>query len=204
MPRGFRGLELILIGIMAAVGAIAWELSALLVAAETHVGHEEAVVHNAVATVVVILGVLLAAVGTRLILRSRFEAPEGYALLVASSAMFADGILHLEVVGEHLQILPYAIFFVAAGGTQLALGFGLLRARPLVYLVSSLVTIMLIVIFFVARFVALPFSEGVESFEAIGLLSKALEFAALSAVVFLLARWRDLRAEVGGRKPSGG
>src|SRR3990172_9945701 len=134
------GLELVLVGLVIALGAVTWDLSYVLgQPAEHHHGDEAAVIaHNTVATIVVIVGVVLAAVGARMLLLGKPASRDAYALFAASSLMLADGILHFYVVSEHLSILSFAVFFVVAGAVQLVLGFGLFRAKPLVYLLSVL------------------------------------------------------------------
>ncbi|MEK6851337.1 MAG: hypothetical protein AABY30_02235, partial [Candidatus Thermoplasmatota archaeon] len=116
-------------------------------------------------------------------------------LFVASTLMFADGVLHFFVVSEHLSILPFAVFFVAAGAVQIGLGFGLFKPRPFVYLVSAVLTVGLIGLFFLSRAVTLPYADGPEEYEVLGLVSKALEFATIAALGILLYRWRaDVKA----------
>ena len=192
------GFELLIVGLFIALGAVTWDLSYVLSQAEPDHPHDDGVImaHNAAATVVVILGVVLATMGARLLLLGKPASRQSYWLFAASTLMFADGILHFYVVSEHLSILPFAVFFVAAGAVQLGLGFGLFRARPLVYLLSVLVTIGLIAVFFVSRVATVPFAEGPEEFEVIGILSKILEGATLVALGVLLYRWRtSARAE---------
>ena len=192
VARSKMGWILVFAGLLIAVIAVAWELGVVLgQPVAEHAGHEPAVaVHSAAATAAVVIGVLLATVGARAILLQRAATPEATALFAASTLLFADGILHLDLVGEHLSTLPFAVFFMAAGAVQLVLGFALFRGRPLVYLLSILVTVGLIGLFFLSRLVAVPFAEGPEGIEALGVLSKAVEFGALVALGFLLYRWR--------------
>lgn len=196
------GLELVLVGLFVALGAVTWDLSYVLSVQEPGHPHEEGAVlaHNAAATAVVVVGVVLAALGARMLLLGKPATRNAFLLFLASTLMFADGILHFYVVSEHLAILPFAAFFVAAGAVQLGLGFGLFKARPIVYYLSVLVTIGLIVLFFASRSFTLPFSEGPEGFEAIGIVSKALEFVTLGALGLLLYRWRS-EAKAGAAAP---
>jgi hypothetical protein len=186
------GLELVLVGLFIALGAVAWDLSYVAGMPEPGGSQNQAevVAHNTAATVVLVLGVVLAALGSRMLLLERPATRQAYALFAASTLMFADGILHFFVVSEHLSILPFAVFFVAAGAIQIALGFGLFKPRPYVYLLSAVVTIGFIGLFLLSRTVALPFSEGPEEYEALGLLSKALEGVTIVALVVLLYLWR--------------
>ena len=187
------GHILVVAGLILALSAVAWELSVVLAQpVGEHAGHEPAIAaHSAAATAVVVVGILLATLGARAaIFRTKPASPEASALFVASALLFADGILHLDLVGEHLSILPFALVFVAAGALQIVLGFALFRARPFVLVPSVLVTLGLIVLFFVSRVTTVPFAEGPEEFEAVGALSKALEFGVLAALGFLLYRWR--------------
>jgi len=149
------------------------------------------VAHNTVATVVVVLGVVLAAFGARMLLMDRPATKQAVALFGASTLMLADGVLHFYVVSEHLSIHWFAVFFVAAGAAQLVLGFGLFRAKPLVYVISVLVLIGLVVLFFVTRVVPPPGAAEPEAYEPVGIVSKALEFAALGALGYLVYRWRS-------------
>jgi len=192
MVRRRLGLELVLVGLLIALGAVAWDLSFVLgQPAEHHDQHESAILaHNAAATVVVILGVVLAIVGARMLIVGKPAARQAYGLFAASSLMFADGVLHFYVVSEHLSILPFALFFVAAGAVQVGLGFGLFKARPRIYVLSVLVTIVLFVVFFLARAFTFPFAQGPEEFEVLGTLSKVLEAIALVALGLLLYWWR--------------
>lgn len=146
--------------------------------------------HNGAATVVVILGVGLATFGARMRIAERPVGPQAYTLLAASTLMFADGVLHFYAVSEHLSILPFALFFVAAGAVQIGLGFGLFKARPRVYLLSVVVTVGLILLFLLSRSVTLPFAAGPEGFEALGVISKVLEVVTLVALGILIYRWR--------------
>ncbi len=175
------GFEVLLVGLFIAFGAVAWDLDS--VASGGAVGMGAA--HSLAATIVVILGVVLAVLGARMLLLERPNRV-AYALFAASSLMFADGILHFYVVADHLAIAPYAVFFVLAGAVQIALGFGLFRERPLVYGFSALVTVGLIALFFAARGTTLPFGTGPEEWEASGVLSKVLEGATLGALVALI------------------
>ncbi len=191
MPKRL-GLELVLVGLVIALGAVTWDLSYVLgQPAESHDEEAAVIAHNTVATVVVIVGVVLAAVGARMLLLGKPAGREAYALFAASSLMLADGILHFYVVSEHLSILSFAVFFVVAGAVQLVLGFGLFRAKPLVYLISIAVLIGLVVVFFVTRVVAPPGLAEPEHFEPIGVVSKVLEFVALGALGYLVYRWRS-------------
>ena len=192
MLRKRLGLELVLVGLVIALGAVTWDLSYVLgQPAEHHHGDEAAVIaHNTVATIVVIVGVVLAAVGARMLLLGKPASRDAYALFAASSLMLADGILHFYVVSEHLSILSFAVFFVVAGAVQLVLGFGLFRAKPLVYLLSVLVLVGLVVVFFVTRVVPLPGLTAPEPFEPVGVVSKVLEFVALGSLGYLVYRWR--------------
>lgn len=189
-------------GLFVALGAVTWDLSYVLSTQDPGPPHDEGavMVHNAAATAVVIAGVALAALGARMLLLGKPATRTAHLLFLASTLMFADGVLHFYVVSEHLSILPFAIFFAAAGAVQVGLGFGLFRERPLVYYLSVIVTIGLIVLFVVSRLVALPFSEGREEFEAIGVLSKVLEFVTLGALGLLLYRWRA-EAKAGAAAP---
>ncbi len=188
MIRKRLGMELVLVGLVIALGAVTWDLAYVL---ETPGPHDaSAMAHNTAATLVVIAGVLLAAVGARMLLLDRPAKKQAYLLFAASTLMFADGVLHFFVVSEHLAILPFAVFFVVAGAVQLGLGLGLLKPRPLVYYLAILVTIGLIGLFFLARTITMPFAEGPEEYDAIGLLSKVLEVATLAALGLLLYRWR--------------
>ena len=188
------GLELVLVGLVIALGAVTWDLSYVLgQPVEHHQGEEAAVfAHNTIATIVVIAGVVLAAFGARMLLLGKPASRQAYALFAASSLMLADGILHFYVVSEHLSILSFAVFFVVAGAVQLVLGFGLFRAKPLVYLFSVLVLIGLVVVFFVTRVVPPPGVTEPEQFEAVGVVSKLLEFGALGALGYLMYRWRSV------------
>lgn len=190
------GLQFLLIGLVIAVAAVTWDLT--FVMSEEKMaggGGMNVVAHNAAATVVVILGVLLAAWGTRMLLLDR-PRREAYALFAASSLMFADAILHFYVVADHLEIAPFAVFFVVAGIVQVALGFGLFRSRPLVYGLSVLVTVGLIAVFFAARIWTLPFASGPEEWELSGVVSKVLEVLTLVALVVLLY-WQRTTAKAG-------
>ena len=195
------GRELVLVGLVIALGAVAWDLAYVLQAPETAPHDEGALMaHNAAATVVTILGVVLAALGARMLLLETPATRDAYALFAASTLMLADGVLHFYVVSEHLAILPFAAFFVAAGAVQLALAVGLMKPRPLVGYVAVLVTIGLIGLFFLARTVTMPFAEGPEEYDAVGIVSKVLEFATLGALGVLLYRWRvSAKAEAGGQ-----
>ena len=188
------GYELVLVGLVIALGAVTWDLSYVLgQPVEHHQGEEAAVfAHNTIATIVVIAGVVLAAFGARMLLLGKPASRQAYALFAASSLMLADGILHFYVVSEHLSILSFAVFFVVAGAVQLVLGFGLFRAKPLVYLFSVLVLIGLVVVFFVTRVVPPPGVTEPEQFEAVGVVSKLLEFGALGALGYLMYRWRSV------------
>jgi uncharacterized membrane protein len=192
MIRRRLGFELVLVGLFVALGAVTWDLSDVLSMQETGHHHDEGAVlaHNAAATVVVVVGVLLAALGARMLLSERPVSRNAHLLFLASTLMFADGVLHFYVVSEHLSILPFAVFFVAAGAVQLGLGFGLFRERPNVYLLSVVVTVGLILLFFITRAIAVPFSEGPEELEALGILSKVLELVTLGALGLLVYRWR--------------
>ena len=187
---------------MIALGAVTWDLSYVL--GQQPAGHhDEGVImlHNTVATVVVALGVVLAAVGARWLLLERPATRQAYALFAASTLLFADGVLHFYVVSEHLSILPFAVFFVVAGAAQILLGFGLMRPRPLVYYLALVTTIGLIGLFFLSRTITMPFAEGPEEYDAIGLLSKALEGMTIVALGVLLYRWRTA-AKVEEPKPA--
>lgn len=192
MVRKRLGKELVLVGLVIALGAVTWDLSYVMgQPVEHHDGHEAAVIaHNTVATVLVIIGVALSAVGARMLLLGKPAGREAYALFAASSLMLADGVLHFYVVSEHLSILSFAVFFVVAGAVQLVLGFGLFRAKPLIYIFSVLVLVGLVVVFFVTRVVPPPGMTEPEQFEAVGAVSKVLEFAALGALSYLVYRWR--------------
>lgn len=200
------GLELVLVGLVIALGAVAWDLSYV---AEQGVGepdqqHDEGAImaHNLAATVVVVLGVVLAALGARMLLLERPATRNAYALFAASTLMFADGILHFFVVSEHLATLPFAVFFVIAGAVQLGLGFQLFRASPRVYFASVLVMAALVVAFFASRLVAPPFADEPEPVESLGVVSKVLEIAAIGALAFLLYRWRaETKSKAGAKEP---
>src|SRR3972149_12357 len=130
-----------------------------------------------------------------MLLLGRPASRQAYLLFATSTLMFADGVLPFFVVSEPLAILPFAVFFVAAGAAQIGLGFGLFKPRPFVYLVSAVLTIGLIGLFFLSRTVTLPYAEGPEGDEVLGLVSKALEVVTVVALGALLYRWRaDLKA----------
>ena len=191
------GFELVLVGLFVAMGAVAWDLSYVAGMPEPMEPHDDTAImaHNAAATIVLILGVVLAAIGARMLLLEKLASRQAYLLFAASTLMFADGVLHFFVVSEHLSILPFALFFVAAGAAQIGLGFGLFKPRPFVYLVSAVLTVGLIGLFFLSRTVTLPYAEGPEEYEFLGLVSKVLEFATIAALGLLLYRWRaDVRA----------
>jgi hypothetical protein len=197
MLRKRLGLELVLVGLVIALGAVAWDLSYVLgQPAQHHAGQEVAVIaHNTVATIVVLVGVVLAAVGARILLLGKPAKREAYLLFAASTLMLADGILHFFVVSEHLSVLPFAAFFVVAAFVQLALGFGLLMpqhspSRPFLYYLGILVTVGLFGLFFVSRTITLPFATEPEEYNAVGILSKVLEVVTLGALGGLLYRWR--------------
>ncbi len=196
------GFELLLVGLFIAMGAVAWDLSYVLGMPEPPGAHDdtEVMVHNAAATAVLVVGVLLSMVGARMFLLERPASRKATALFAASTLMFADGVLHFYVVSEHLSILPFAVFFVAAGAAQIGLGFGLLKPRPFVYLLSTVLTIGLIGLFFLSRTVTLPYAEGPEEYEALGLVSKVLEVATIAALGVLLYRWRA-DAKAGAEAP---
>jgi len=191
------GLELVLVGLVIAIGAVTWDLGYVLgQPPEHHPGEEAAVIaHNTVATIVVIVGVVLAAVGARMLLLGKPAKKEAYLLFAASTLMLADSVLHFFVVSEHLSVLPFAVFFVIAAFVQLALGFGLLMpqhfpSRPFLYYLGILVTIGLIGLFFVSRTITFPFASEPEEYNAVGVLSKVLEVVTLGALGGLLYRWR--------------
>ena len=191
------GFELVIVGLFVAMGAVAWDLSYVAGMPEPAQPHDDTVImaHNAAATIVVILGVILAAIGARMLLLEKPASRQAYLLFATSTLMFADGVLHFFVVSEHLAILPFAVFFVVAGAAQIGLGFGLFKPRPFVYLVSAVLTIGLIGLFFLSRTVTLPYAEGPEEYEVLGLVSKALEVVTVVALGALLYRWRaDLKA----------
>jgi len=173
-----------------ALGAVTWDLSYVVGQEPAGAPDEGAIMlHNTVATVVVALGVVLAAVGARWLFLEK-PTREAYALFAASTLLLADGVLHFYVVSEHLSILPFAVFFVVAGAAQILLGFGLMKPRPLVYHLALVTTVGLIGLFFLSRTITMPFAEGPEEYDAIGLLSKVLEGVTLVALGVLLYRWR--------------
>jgi hypothetical protein len=186
------GFELVIVGLFVAMGAVAWDLSYVAGMPVPAEPHDDTVImaHNTAATIVLILGVILAAIGARMLLLGKPASRQAYLLFATSTLMFADGVLHFFVVSEHLAIVPFAVFFVAAGAAQIGLGFGLFKPRPFVYLVSAVLTVGLIGLFFLSRTVTLPYAEGPEEYEFLGLVSKVLEFATIAALGILLYRWR--------------
>ncbi|MEK6851336.1 MAG: hypothetical protein AABY30_02230, partial [Candidatus Thermoplasmatota archaeon] len=64
------GFELVIVGLFVAMGAVAWDLSYVAGMPEPAEPHDDTAImaHNAAATVVVILGVVLATVGARMLL----------------------------------------------------------------------------------------------------------------------------------------
>jgi 4-amino-4-deoxy-L-arabinose transferase-like glycosyltransferase len=188
----------VLVGLVVALGAVTWDLSYVLGQPVEHYQDEHAAVvaHNTIATVVVIVGVVLAAIGARMLLLGKPAKSEAYLLFAASTLMLADGVLHFFVVSEHLAIRPFAVFFAAAASIQLGLGFGLLMpqfrllSRPALYYVSILTTIGLIILFFVSRTTTMPFAPRPDDYDTVGILSKVLEIGTLGALGGLVYRWR--------------
>ena len=177
---------------------MAWDLSSVLAEQGPAGGHthgEGVTPHNRMATVVVILGTFVAASGVRIALGE--AGRQELLLFIASSSMFADGVVHFYVVSEHLGGAPFVAFFAATGAVQLVLGYALLRGARVTYMASAILTAGLIALFFVTRLVPPPFAAEPETFEPVGLISKALESSTLIALGLLLYRWRsEARAAV--------
>lgn len=193
MQRRRGGLELVLVGIVIAMMAVAWDFDN----AAEHSGapdHHEGTAHTArdpAAIPLIVLGTLVAGVGTGLHVIGKPPTRVAYALFTASYLMLADGVVHFYAVSDHVSIPLFGAFFAAVGAAQLGLAVGLWRAKPLVYLVSGALMAGLIVLFFVTRFISPPGMAEPEAFEPLGILSKVLEFAALGALVYLVLRWRS-------------
>ncbi len=113
---------------------------------------------------------------------------------LAGLLIVADGMVHLFAADDHLGIPLYVAGFVVVGLVQI--GGGILFP----FLPRSwdkwwaLLTVLMIVVFVVSRYVAFPPLWNVEEIEALGLFSKAVEILTLFPLWSLMMRARGAPA----------
>jgi hypothetical protein len=119
---------------------------------------------------------------------------DGFRLRLAA-ALFTLGaaIIHFAVVPEHLlRYLPYGVFFLVIGFTQLGLVAVLLvRPSPLVLLGGAAGTLAVIGIWIASRTVGIPIGPDSQAAEPVGLpdlFTTLMEY--IAAVLLLLADMR--------------
>jgi hypothetical protein len=98
---------------------------------------------------------------------------------VAGLLILADGIAHLFAVSDHVDIPLHAVGFFVVGVVQVAGGilFPFLPRAWDRYWIA--LTVAMIAVFFVSRYVALPPLWDVEEIEPVGVFSKAVEILSL-------------------------
>ncbi len=116
---------------------------------------------------------------------------------VAGLLILADGIAHLFAVNDHLDLPVHAAGFFVVGVVQVTGGilFPFLPRSWDRYWIA--LTVAMIVVFFVSRYVAVPPLWEVEELEPLGVFSKAVEILSLFPLWSLMTRGRSMPAPFG-------
>ncbi len=174
-----------------------YQVHAAQLGAGGHAGHEEPFVgppaHDAVLAGAGLVGVGLAAVALRRISGVDLATRVGLAKYVALVLLLADGAIHLFAVNEHLSIVAFAAFFLAAGIGELALPVVGGRRDRFVAWAGIAASAALIALFVYSRIFPAPISGEVEEVDALGVLSKVIEAAAIALLAYVLLSHRASR-----------
>lgn len=201
------GAILVIVGLSLGVGAAALDYQRSL-SGEVSDSHHHAVegdeagevqTHGTEVWILSVSGVGL--IGLGLFAMRRYERrDERTVLTIAVFLMLTDGIIHLIALNEHLEVTVIALFFLGVGIAQIAMSPALLGNWRFVLPLSILVTVVLIVLFIVTRFLAPPFHDEPEPVEALGLVSKAIEVALLGLLVYMSQGQARTLEQRGNRK----
>jgi len=180
----------ILLALVLAVGAFLTVLAAAPPADHggEHGGPSEvaqAVSFPPVSIAFAIAGTGAAAVGLALGASLRPDRSRATALAVGLTLLYADGFVHWFAIPEHLAHVgaeATIAFFLAIGAIQVFAVPLAFRRENVLWWTGVALTVFLIALFAVTRFVAPPFATEPEPIEALGLLSKALEIGILTAM----------------------
>lgn len=107
----------------------------------------------------------------------------GYLVLI-------DGVLHLFALNDHLGHAVNAGFFAAVGLGEIAVGLALPRLPPQHDPAWIALLLFLLAAYIVTRATVVWPNDDVETIEALGLLSKAVEVLAVISLVSLVRRER--------------
>lgn len=107
---------------------------------------------------------------------------------IAIVGLTLSGLIHIGLTPQHFQESPGGgIFFAASGSVQLIVGAWLLAWPQRVAAATGVAaTSILIVIYVLSRTTGLPGTDSLEPFDALGIITKILEIAALAACLTLL------------------
>lgn len=118
------------------------------------------------------------AVGDARALRRRTGVPVGW-VLTATGATVVGGLVHLALTPEHWeQSVPYGLFFLAAGVSQLVLASVLTRPSAPTWVWTATVYAN---VFLVGVYVAARLGPAREEVDALGLVTVGTELSAAAA-----------------------
>ncbi len=141
-----------------------------------------------------VMGIALVAFALGLYIVEHHRDRTHFLAYLAGLLILTDGIVHLFAADDHLGIPLYVAGFIAVGLAQV--GGGILFP----FLPRSwdrwwaLLTVLMIVVFLVSRYVALPPLWNVEEIEPLGIFSKAVEVLTLFPLYGLMAHARGAPA----------
>lgn len=193
------GKLLIILGVAVALSVLITDLvsgQASVGAAPNHEAHgtEPPVAHSPVSIGLALMGPGILLAGLILDNLRSLRSLHTLSLVAGLTLLYADGLLHLLAVVEHLGEPLSASFFIFAGGVQVV-AVPLARGRErLLWWVGVALTLFFIELYVLTRIIPPPFSFEPESLESLGTLSKATEVGILAALgVFFGPRMVPMR-----------
>ncbi len=200
MNRSRLGKLLLIFGIVLALGVLLADLVAVppsTAASSSHAAHGAVVVapaHSPVAIGLALLGPAIVLAGLVLSIPGSFRSVQWVGIVAGLTLLYADGLLHWLAVLEHLGEPLSVVFFIVAGGVQVAAVPLVLRRERALWWVGVALTVFFIELYLATRVVPPPFSLEPESLESLGALSKGIELAVLVTLgLFFGARMVPLR-----------
>lgn len=172
-----------------AVGSLLVDLSAAQGAGgHAHGEAGEVVAHPAAALAIGALSTLLAFAAVSVFRSHTLPSRRRVAVVVALGLLFADGVVHLLAVLDHVGAPFNAAFFLVVGFAQVLGVFAAAKRDKVLWWIGVPLSIFLVAAYVARPILPPPFEAEANLIEPFGLLSKGLEVLVLLALVAYFGR----------------